>query len=53
MPFLALMYEEPFDLGAWAINDRPKALPMDDAVLVATESTQIHELEFTFWEPSP
>ena len=45
--------EEPFDLGVWTINDRPKALSMNDAVLVATESTQIHELEFTYWEPTP
>ena len=45
--------EEPFDLGVWTINDRPKALPMDDALLIATEATQIHELEFAFWEPAP
>ena len=45
--------EQPIDVGIWTINDRPKALDMDRAVLVATESANTHEIEFTLWEKTP
>ena len=50
---LGQAHEAPHEVGLWTVNDRPKALAVGGALLIATESTQAEELEFTLWEPAP